>query len=65
MRHKRSPNARIWRGTLRTVLDDFGPPARPVHTLGQPTAFRQRKIAAFGAVLRRHLDRLRPQDGQS
>ncbi len=48
------------RGTLRTVLDDFAPPARPIHILSQPTAFRQRKIAAFGAVLRRHLDRPGP-----
>ena len=51
-------------GTLRTVLDDFAPPARPIHILSQPTAFRQRKIAAFGTVLRRHLDRLGPQGGQ-
>ena len=47
-------------GTLRTVLDDFANEARPIHILSQPTAFRQRKIAAFGAVLRQHLDRLGP-----
>lgn len=48
------------RGTLRTVLDDFANEARPIHILSQRTAFRQRKIAAFGAVLRRHLDQLVP-----
>ena len=37
---------------------------RPIHILSQPTAFRQRKIAAFGAVLRRHLDRLGPDGRQ-
>lgn len=47
-------------GSLRTVLDDFATQARPIHILSQPTTFRQRKIAAFGAVLRRHLDRLTP-----
>ncbi|NHF74113.1 LysR family transcriptional regulator [Paracoccus xiamenensis] len=45
-------------GALRSVLDDFATPALPIHILSQPTAFRQRKIAAFGAVLRRHLDQL-------
>lgn len=53
-------NPHLASGALRTVLDDCAPQARPIHLLSQPTAFRQKKIAGFAAVMRTHLDRLHP-----
>ncbi|MFV0410649.1 MAG: LysR substrate-binding domain-containing protein [Paracoccus sp. (in: a-proteobacteria)] len=47
-------------GALVTVLDDFADGTRPIHLLSPPTAFRQKKIAAFAALLRQQLDGLAP-----
>ncbi|WP_128292523.1 LysR family transcriptional regulator [Afifella aestuarii] len=55
------------RGDLVTVLDDFTvrdrardrAGERAIHLLTAPSAFRSDKVAAFAAVLRQHLDRLR------
>ncbi|TRW99226.1 LysR family transcriptional regulator [Paracoccus sp. M683] len=45
-------------GALVPLLTESRLGERPINLLTQPTAFRQRKIAAFATVLRRHLDAL-------
>ena len=45
-------------GKLVLLMNDYSIGARPIHLLSHPTAFRQKKISAFGQVMRAQLDRI-------
>lgn len=45
-------------GKLVRLLDDYRIDTRPIHLLSHPTGFRQKKITAFGQVMRDQLDRI-------